>query len=318
MRRIPLVPLALLTILSTAAPSARAADPTMSECLSANETAIKLRGNHNLRQARDQSLVCSASSCPGEVRDVCRKRVTDLNLAIATIVFEVKDASGNDVSGVTVTLDGEAFVDHLDGTAVAVDPGDHAFSFAVTGHPTVEKRIVIYEGEKARRERIQLGNGAAIVAPLPPPATPSNGSTPKPPPAKSEPPPPQQSSPGLGTQKILGLAVGGIGVAGVAVGSVFGVLTFSAWSSAKNACGSTGPSQCTTNDPNGVTSDHKTAVTDGTISSIAFIAGGALVATGAVLFLTAGSSHEKTATPVVAVAPTLGLHDAGLTLIGAF
>src|SRR5579864_8835344 len=82
--------LTLLTAVVAAAPSAGAANPTMSECLSANESAIKLRGEHKLRQARDQTLVCSASTCPEEVRDTCQLRAKDLNAAIPTIVFLAK------------------------------------------------------------------------------------------------------------------------------------------------------------------------------------------------------------------------------------
>jgi hypothetical protein len=132
-RRPSLTTLAVMTVIVSAARPARAADPTMSECLSANESAIKLRGDHKLRQARDQALTCSASTCPGEVRETCQLRVRDLNAAIPTIVFLAKDAAGQDIVAVKVLMDGEPIGDRLDGTAIAVDPGQHKFSFGAPG-----------------------------------------------------------------------------------------------------------------------------------------------------------------------------------------
>jgi hypothetical protein len=293
---------------------ARAADPKMSECLSANESAIKLRGEHKLRLARDQALVCAASSCPGEVREVCQKRVVQLNTAIPSVVFEVKDASGNDVSAVAVTMDGQPFAASLSGAAFPVDPGDHAFSFEVAGQPSVQKRLVIYEGDKGRRERIQIGGAHAAPTPAPETAPAPLAATPLETSAATGFP-----SSGLGTQKIVGLTLGGAGVVGVGVGSVLGLLTISAWSSVKTACGSGGAGNCSASNPSTVTSDHNTAQTDGTISTVAFIAGGALVATGLVVFLTGGHhNHEESPAPTVAVVPSAGPGQAGFALSGTF
>lgn len=313
-RVVPLAIPALLTILSASTRTAFAADPTTSECLSANESAIKLRDDHKLRQARDQALVCAESSCPGDVRESCQKRVTELNMAIPKIVFEVKDASGNDVSAVAVTMDGQPLATSLSGIAIPVDPGDHTFSFTAAGQPSAERHLVIYEGDKERRERIQL------VSAVPPP--PAQEVAPVPPVAAT---PPETStstgwaSSGLGTQEIVGLTLGGAGIVGVGVGSVFGLLTLSAWSSVKNACGPGGASNCAARNPSTVTSDHDTAQTDGTISTVGFIAGGALVATGLIVFLTGRHhGHEEAPAPSVAVVPTVGPGQAGLGLSGAF
>ncbi len=286
------------------------ADPTMTECISANEVAIKLRVDHKLRQARDQALVCAATSCPGEVRDACKKRVSELNAAIPSLVFEAKDSNGDDVSAVAVTMDGQPFAARLDGTAIPIDPGDHTFSFAAAGHANVEKHLVIYEGDRGRRERIQLGNGPAS----PPPVAPTPLALPATPPESR--PSAGSTAPGLGTQKVVGLTLGVVGIAGVGVGSAFGLLTISAWSSAKSACGSGGTSSCT-GDPSTVSSDRSTAQKDGTVSTVAFIAGGALVATGLVVFLT-GSHRESSPAATVALAPALGPGRAGFALSGAF
>jgi hypothetical protein len=295
----PRTTLALLIALGAVSVDAEAANPTMAECIAANETSIKLRADHKLLQARDQALVCAAASCPSAIRKVCQQRITNLNGALPTLVFVAKDAGGNDLSAVAVTIDNQPLVDHLDGGAIAVDPGDHIFSFTAAGLPRVEKRIVLYEGEKGRREQITLG-ATPEISPAIPPFFPS------------------PTSSGLGTRRVLGLALGGLGVVGIGVGSVFGALTFSAWSSTNAACGSGGTTRCSPAQSSAVNADRSSAETRGTISTVAFIAGGVLVAGGLTLFLTGGHHERNAASPAVTVAPTLGPGLAGVALQGAF
>jgi len=287
---------ALGALFGVAARPAFAAGPTMSECLSANESAIQSRADRHLRQSREQSIACAAPSCPREVRAACQTRVAQLSGAIPTVVFEVKDGSGTDLTGVALRMDGQPLVARLDGTAVAVDPGEHIFAFSAPGQPTVEKHFVLYEGALDRHESIVLDT--APVAAVPPPAPPA-------------------SSSGLGARKLVGLTLGGAGVAGIAVGSIFGVMAFSSWSSAGIACGPGGPSHCSRASSGAVNSDHDRAVTDGTVSTVAFIAGGALVAAGVALFLT-GGTHEHEARTPLAILPSLGPGQAGIALSGAF
>jgi hypothetical protein len=59
----------------------------MTDCLTANDTSIKLRTTHKLRAARAQALVCASPSCPAEVRDACEGRVKDVNAATPTLVW---------------------------------------------------------------------------------------------------------------------------------------------------------------------------------------------------------------------------------------
>ena len=141
---------------------ARAADPTTADCLSASENSLTLGSEHQLRAARAQLLVCAAASCPADVRKECTSRVADVNAAMPTIIFEARDAAGNDVSAVRVTMDGQRLAARLEGAPFSIDPGEHAFSFEMDGQPVVQKTFVIHESEKDRREVVVLG---APVAP---------------------------------------------------------------------------------------------------------------------------------------------------------
>jgi hypothetical protein len=322
-RRASLTTLVLLTLVIAAPRSASAANPTMSECLSANENAIKLRGDHKLRQARDQALVCAASSCPGEVRETCQARVRDLSAAIPTIVFLAKDGAGQDLVDIRVSMDGEAIGDRLDGTGIPVDPGQHKFTFEVAGQRPVERLLVISEGQKDRREAIRLGAPAASTAPSPnailAPTTPNGTGTSPASSAVAPTEPVAGGSPG-GRQRIAGIVVGAAGVVGLGLGAVFGGLAASDWSSAKAACNGK-PVSCTTSSSSPGFQDEGSATTKATISTVGFIAGGALVAGGVVVFLTApkGSSSEAPASARgVDVVPSAGPGGTGMTIRGRF
>ena len=102
---------------------AAAADPTKEQCIAANDHAQEFRQAGKLSKAREQLVLCVAQSCPGPVREDCAQRLDEVDKAMPTIVFVVKDASGNDVSGVSVTMDGQPLAAKLTGAAVAVDPG---------------------------------------------------------------------------------------------------------------------------------------------------------------------------------------------------
>ena len=178
-----------------------AADPTKPECLAANDKAQDLRQAGKLKAAREQLAVCVAQSCPGPVRDDCVQRLAEIATVQPSIVFAVKDSAGDDLSAVNVTVDGQPFAEKLDGAALAVDPGDHTFRFEGVGAVT-NKHIVVREGEKGRREAVVLGAKST--------ATGSSAAL--------------GEHGGMGTQKTLGLVVGGVGVAGLVVGSIFGVV----------------------------------------------------------------------------------------------
>jgi hypothetical protein len=138
-------------------PPTTSGDVTKDQCVDANTKAQSLRRSSKLVAARAQLAICADPRCPAMVRDDCTQRIDELEKVQPTIVFDAKDGAGNDLSEVRVSMDGKPFVGRLDGTALAVDPGPHAFTFEVTGQPIVTRGFVLKEGEKLRRERIVIG-----------------------------------------------------------------------------------------------------------------------------------------------------------------
>jgi hypothetical protein len=277
------------------------ADVTKEQCLDANGKAQDLRRAGKLSAAREQLRTCANQACPLLVRDDCTKRLDDLERAQPAIVFDAKDGAGRDVSLVKVTVDGQPLADKLDGTPLQIDPGEHVFVFTVPEHPAVTQTFVLKEGDRERRERIVLGPAvlvgtAAGAAPLS--TTPTGG----------------ESGSGMGTQKMVGLVAGGVGVAGVAVGSVFGLMTLSQASQQQTDCASS--TKCA--NPSQAASDHSNATTDRTLSTVGFIAGGALLVGGAVLFFTARPSSEAPAATGMLLLPNVGPGGGGVSLSGEF
>jgi hypothetical protein len=284
------------------------ADVTKNQCVDANSNGQALRLDGKLAAARHELQVCSDPTCPGIVRTDCTQRMEELERAQPTIIFEVKDGAGADMSAVRVTLDGKPLPDKIEGTALRIDPGEHTFTFAANGIDPVTRKFVLLEGEKGRRERVVLGSTVA-QAPAQAPVL-----------QASPPPPAEVPASGLGTQKIIGLTVGGLGIAGLAVGTIFGLMTFAAASDQNSDCSSS--SDCPRRAS--ALSDHTTGSTEGAVSTAAFIAGGALVVTGITLFFTAPSgrkeqpSTEGQPSTSLRIAPMLGHSLAGVSLQGAF
>ncbi len=267
------------------APPATAADPTTADCLAANDKSISLRNDHKLLGARAQLLVCAASSCPADIRKECVRRIDLVNGSMPTVVFEAKDPAGNDLTAVTVKMDGEPLAERLEGTAISLDPGAHTFTFDSPGQPQITKQLVVREGQKDRREAIQFGGGSSSSTSKPAASVVTIGGPP------SSTATPTETSRGSSSQKVVGYASIGLGVAGVAVGTIFGLSSMSKHNDAKDAC----PAACT--DANGVKlwDDARSA---GNISTIGFIVGGLGLAGGAILVLTA-----KPADTTVGVGP---------------
>lgn len=281
-RRIVVTSLAVGLALAAAPRTARAQDADA--CINASESSVALRKAGKLIDARKALATCAAPACPDPVKTSCQERLLEIDRAVPSVVFEVKDAAGNDLPSVKISVDGQARDERV-GTALSLDPGTHTFTFEAPGLPTSTKTLVVVEGAKDRTETVTLGTPAPAAPPTPPAA----------------PVPDQAPAPSGGSaQKTIGLVVGGAGIAGLALGSVFGLMASSKWSQAQTDKSET---------------EKNTADSQATISTIGFIAGGVLFAGGAVLWLTAPSASS---TSTVGLVPSVAPGGGGALLRGTF
>jgi hypothetical protein len=257
----PCLACGLACALASVALTARADEPSKGQCISANEDAQSLRQAGKLQAARAHLLVCVSKSCPGPVRDDCTIRLDEVEKATPTIVFVARGDDGNDLSAVSVKMDGTVLADRLDGMALKVDPGEHAFEFSAEGRTPVSKRLVIRETVKGRQEVIVFAAPQKIGPPPAPQQTTAAPGAPHP-------------SSGNGGRRAPAYVLGGAGIVAIGVGAFFGLQAISQ----NNAANCDGNNFC--DNPQSRIDAQGSA----TLSTIAFGAGAALLA-GGILFL---------------------------------
>jgi hypothetical protein len=178
------------------------------------------------------------------------------------------------------------------GVPLPLDPGPHSIVVTADGYDSQTTAVSLVEGQAAE---VVVSLGAKHPPPPPPP---SPVATPLPPPRSGT------------TQRVLAVSGAGLGVAGVALGTVFGLIAKS------NNDASMANGACDANNACNVPglASRDAAVRDGTISTIAFAAGGAFLVAGVVLWFTAPSTAKAES----ASRAGLRLAPAGATLVGAF
>jgi hypothetical protein len=292
------------------ATGARAAEPSPNkmECIAADTDGQTLRLVSRLVEARKRFAVCAAASCPHIVREDCLQRIADVDVVQPTVVFTATNGYGRPLVAVHVSVDGKRIADRLDERPLPVDPGDHVFLFEALGRVSATMRLSLSEGDRVRHTVIlstasgDPGDEAPMAMEAEDPSrTDVDGTSMTPPPAgtssavRERMGPPQGGA--IAPRRIAALTLGGVGVAGVVVGSIFGVMTLNKWNDLTKHCNG---NVC----PPGTDVRKETAVaTDGNISTIAFLVGAASLGAAAWLWL---GAPESSRSPSVGLVPVAG------------
>jgi hypothetical protein len=257
-------------------------------CLDAAAKGQRLRGSHQLIEAREQMRTCAAAQCPAVVQTDCARWLDEVEAALPTVVLTAKNGSGVDLFDVKVSVDGKPFASKLDGQGAAMNAGPHTFHFEGADGTSVDEQVLIKEGEKNQIVSVVLGA-------LPPPVSGPAGL-----PATV----PQSEPATSSAWKTAGWVLGGVGVAALGVGTVFGIVAMSDKNAAHCVNGLCDP---------GKASGIKSAAL---ISDVGWISGGALLLTGAALVLFTPRGHAEAAS--VRVAPLAIAGGGGALLEGAW
>jgi hypothetical protein len=146
---------AWVVALAALSSGARARADTTFECAQAYEKAQIERKAAHITAAIESLTICAGQSCPSFVRKDCIEWLTESQATQPSVVFSVR-RNGADLSEADIACDGRIVTRTLDGKAVLLDPGPHQFSFRVSGNRSVEKQIVIREGERNRIIEVDL------------------------------------------------------------------------------------------------------------------------------------------------------------------
>jgi hypothetical protein len=259
-------------------------------CAEASEEAQLRRIHNKIRGARDELLVCARDVCPPLVKHDCEQWLAEVDASMPTLVVSALDAQGRDVGNVRVEVDGQPFLDKLDGNAVAIDPGEHAMRFVHEGDPDVEQKIIVREGEKNRLVSVRFGPPPPPV-PLPAPATPPVPVTAR------EAPPREAHSPAV---PIFAYSLFGAGAVALGLATYFEVEQLNDYSSLKNGCSLT--DSCKQSQVDTIANERVYA---GVFLGVGLAAAGA----GTLLLLTRPRGHGRPPGPAGAtfdVTPTRG------------
>lgn len=282
------VRLVMFAWLVTPAFPAHAQDPDKAVCGAAYEQTQTLRRSGKLKLAREQAGVCSRETCAEFVRTDCAQWLAEIDAAMPTVLFQIL-LDGVETTQATVTLDGQPWLDALDGTAKQIEPGTHSLRVESRDSLALVRDVQIREGEKARKLVFELKRQTSSAS-SPAPKVPS-------------------SSGGFGPGPWI---VGGLGLAGLTVGAVTGGLVIQQKSVTKEHCNE----EAVTCDVEGLEAADL-GRTLGPVSTVALVVGGLAAAASATWMIVASTSDGEAAAATlnigVSLAPNAAAWRAGVS-----
>jgi hypothetical protein len=296
--RVSIVSVATLVALTASVVAHADATPSCNDAF--DQSQVK-RDEGKLLDARKLLRACGAQTCSPTQQKLCGSWLTDVDARMPSVVLAAKDASGADLVDVKVLMDGTQIATKLDGRGIDVDPGPHTFVFMLADGTKTETKAVADERGKGKVVYVTIGGPPGVSAVPLPGAVPAASGTPSAAPAATA--PAEVASGGGAPWRTIGVVTGSVGVAGIALGAVFGAMALSTKSSDCN---------------NGLCKPgtSSTAYGQGTVSTIGFVAGGVLLAGGVTLFLVAPKKEKSGAS--VALAPVIAPSTGGVQIAGSW
>lgn len=144
--------------------TARATDAA---CFDAYEQTQRLRNSGRISDAREQAVICAASTCPASLQKDCARWRDEDTRNLATVVFSAHEATGPEVTAAAVYVDDKKVADSLDGKPVTLDPGPHKVRWE-SGNRKVETIVQLTAGETSRHVDGTFPTPASAPPPPPP------------------------------------------------------------------------------------------------------------------------------------------------------
>jgi hypothetical protein len=118
-------------------------------------------------QARNEFASCAVESCPQVIREDCTQFGAEVEAALPSVVIVAQSPAGRDFASATVKIDGSADALPVDGRAVFVDPGQHAFTVSAPDGSQASVATLVRESEKGRRIVVQLAPPTPVSSEAP-------------------------------------------------------------------------------------------------------------------------------------------------------
>ena len=253
-----------------------------------------------------------ASQAARDTKAVAQQELAELEPRIPLLTVTLK---GDEGQPVRVTLDGVELPNSVIGVSRPVDPGSHELMAVGGDRTSLPVKLTLQEGarETVVLELVPHANGTTPPVPIqarPPGLFPTA-------PAQSYGRDPGRDSGGDGL-KIAGYTALGVGIAGLATGTVFALRSHSKRSEADELCGD---ETCPVSRRAEIDPLYEDARSAETVSTVGFITGGLGIGTAAVLFILNGRDERATSSAVpplrnrtrTGVKPVLGLGSVGVS-----
>jgi hypothetical protein len=245
-----------------------------------------------------EPLPPNASGAIATAYEDAQRELAALTPRVPGVVINVKGATE-----VRVTLDDTEVPSAALGVKRFADPGKHVVRALAVGFSPAEASVTLVEG-KTETVTLELKPGPGGPAVLPPPggaSGPGAGTGTGTETGAGSGPPPDASAPLRRTVGFVGIGVGGVGLL---VGAITGGLALSKHNQLTSRCPG---GHCPPNSQGMNQSDINSYNLMGNLSTVGFVVGGALAATGIILVATAPSQA-----PRVGLVPVLGPGYAGV------
>ena len=251
-------------------------------------------GVESLRRAARERLAPDAPPAYIAAQEEAKRALADATRRLAHVNISV---SGPPTSAVSVTIDGTPMATASLNTDWPIDPGDHVIAASAPGFLSATSTVHSVEGG-SNPVALTLKEGPHET---PPPPAAGASAAPVAAVPLQPPPPPAASS------HTAAYVVGGVGIAGLAVGVAGGLIALGDKSSLSSACHN---GAC----PESSASTLSGGQTAGTVSTVGFIVGGVGLAAGVTLYFVHLGGSATDAAP--AAHAYLGPGSAGV--VGSF
>ena len=159
---------ARLVVLSSLLGITRAALADVAACVQAHSSGQREAKAGRLKAASELFASCvSQNGCPDAIRAECAELRKDTERSIPTLIFAALDEQGGDLIKVRVSADHQVLTETLDGRPIAVDPGQHHFTFELPSGQVLASHVLVREGEKNRIVSVRATPAPVSAAPEP-------------------------------------------------------------------------------------------------------------------------------------------------------
>ena len=251
-------------------------DPGLGTLLNLAECYEKLGKTASAWAEYKEAIPLARASGSKTRQDLATERAQALESRLSMLTIRAM-SNGDDSAHLEIRRDGVPVQDAELGSPIPVDPGPHTVEASAPGKQKWSSTVKLADSDKVAVD-------VPLLTPLPTGAPPaSEGPRRAEPAATSE----VASESSGSTQRTAALIVGAVGVAGLGIGTVFGLGASSKWSDAKSKCGAY-PYECSQEALDAKSSASSKAA----VATVALVVGGAAIAGAAVLWFTASPSKE--------------------------